>query len=93
MSVTVYGSDMCGACQKTEEFLEEQGVEFEHKDILKNEKDAEDMADTIKKCDELDSCEFTPEKRPSIPLVVTEDKVIVGFDKSEMSSISGISEA
>lgn len=87
MTVKVYGSDMCGACETAEQFLEEQGVEFEHKDILKEQESAEDMAEAIESCDEDIKCDITPEKRPAIPIIDTGNKLIIGFDEEELQSI------
>jgi arsenate reductase-like glutaredoxin family protein len=88
MTVEVYGSDMCGACQATEDFMEENDIEFEHKDILKNPDDAEDMADAIEDCNAEVQCEITPEKKPAIPIINTGDKLIIGFDKEEIKSLA-----
>jgi len=88
MTIRVFGSDMCGACQATEEFLEEQGVEFEHKDILKEEESARDMADAIESCDEDIECEITPDKKPAIPIIDTGDRLIIGFDQEELESLA-----
>lgn len=71
----------------TEEFLEEQGVEFEHKDILKEEESARDMADTLERCNEDIECDITPEKKPAIPIIDTGDRLIIGFDKEELRAL------
>lgn len=80
----VFGSDLCGACVKTKEFLEEKDADFEFKDVVQDEENAEELAEEVENCNELDGCEFTPEKRLSIPMVVTEDEVIIGFDKNKL---------
>lgn len=83
--IKVFGSDMCGACVKAKEFLDEEDVEYEFKDVLEDKDNVEEFEETVRECDEEEVCEFTPEKKMSIPMIKVGDEILVGFDENKLS--------
>ena len=62
-------------CNKTQEYLAEKGVEFEDRDITKNEaflKELEDM------------------KFMTTPVIVVDGEAVVGFNKDRLDELLGL---
>jgi len=74
--VIVYGSDACGACKETVNFLRKKGVKFEYRDALKYSKELHPIYK--KRCEKEGKCEI------AIPLIKIGDKIIVGFNAKEL---------
>lgn len=76
MAVIVYGSEACGACKATLDFLKNKGVSYEFKDVLKH---AEELFPIYKnRCEKEGKCEI------AIPVIKIADKVFVGFNAKEL---------
>lgn len=69
--VTIYSTPTCPYCKMTKEFLTEKGVEFEDIDVSSNQEKAEEM---IEKSGQM-----------GVPVIDIDGKIIVGFDKKELS--------
>ena len=72
MKVTVYSAPWCPWCQKTKEFLKEHNIEFEEKDVQKQENAHEAL--------HLSG-------QAGIPVTVIDGQVIVGFDVPKLKEL------
>ena len=75
--VTVYTRTGCATCQAVKEFLSRKGVPFEEKDILRDTVAADELATLT-------------QGAATAPVVVIGDKVVVGFDRPELTRELGI---
>lgn len=75
--VTVYGAPWCPWCMKAKEFLEEKKVEFEWKDVQYDE-NAKELMDKS--------------GQSGIPVIVIDEKMIVGFQVEKVKELLGIEE-
>ncbi len=62
-------------CNRTKEFLSQQGIAFEERDVSKDEAALEEL-----------------EKRGlmTTPVVLIDDEVVVGFDRTKLEQLLGI---
>ena len=75
--VTVYTRTGCATCQALKTFLSEKGVTFEEKDILKDTVAADELATLT-------------QGAATAPVVVIGEKVVVGFDRPELTRELGL---
>lgn len=76
MAVTVYTTPTCPWCRKTKEFLEEEGVEFEERDVADDEDAAEEMI------------EISGQRGVPVTVVDGEEReVVVGFDPDTLREV------
>ena len=75
--VTVYTRTGCATCQAVKTFLSEKGVTFEEKDILKDTVAADELATLT-------------QGAATAPVVVIGEKVVVGFDRPELTRELGL---
>jgi glutaredoxin-like YruB-family protein len=68
-SVTIYTNTGCDSCHEAKAFLEENNIQYIEHDISK---DKEAKKDIMKK------------GYMSVPLIMIEDKVLIGFDRKEI---------
>jgi len=73
MIVKVFSTPICPYCAALKSFLKENNIEFEDIDISTNDKEREEM---IKKS-----------KQMEVPVVEIGSKIIVGFNKKEISNL------
>ena len=74
--VIIYSTPYCVYCKAAKEFFEEHGVEYEEKDVAKDEEARDRM---IKKSGQL-----------GVPVIEVGDEVVVGFDKKKLVALLGI---
>ncbi|MFD0869352.1 Glutaredoxin-like protein nrdH [Chlamydia abortus] len=70
--VIVYTSTYCPACTRVKHFLNEQGVDFEERNVDKDEKYAEDLLNAGIR---------------AVPVTVVGAEKIVGFNQSALSKV------
>jgi glutaredoxin len=75
--VTVYTRSGCETCQQLKNFLTERGVSFEEKDIVQDSIAADELATLT-------------QGAATAPVVVIGEKVVVGFDRPELTRELGI---
>lgn len=71
--VTVYSTPTCPYCKLAKAWLEKRGIQYKEINVADNEKAANEM---IKKSGQM-----------GVPVIVIDDKVVVGFDESELGKI------
>jgi glutaredoxin len=71
--VVVYSTSWCGWCRKTMAWLDERGVEYENRDIEKNDAWREELIEKT--------------GRGSIPMVEIDGEVIQGFNPDRMGEL------
>lgn len=72
--VKVYTSDTCPHCVTAKEYLKENNIEFEEKNIKETENRKDLMAMGVM----------------SVPLIIIGDEKILGFDKEKIDSLLGL---
>ncbi len=75
MNVIVYGAPWCPWCMKTKQFLENQKIEFEWKDVQD--------PDTAKEA-------YSKSGQEGIPVIDIDGQIIIGFDVEKIKSLLGI---
>lgn len=73
-NVIVYTSDTCTYCSQAKEYLKENGITYEERNIKEPNYRKELMAMKIM----------------SVPVIKIEDEVVVGFDKEKIDSLLGL---
>lgn len=76
-AVTVYTRPGCESCERLKEFLAEQGVPFEEKDIVRDSAAADELATLT-------------QGAATAPVIVIGEKVVIGFDRPELTRELGI---
>ena len=74
--VKVFSTPTCPWCKKVKEFLSEKNIEFEDLNVAA---DSDARNEMIEKSGQM-----------GVPVVLIDDKVIVGFDRDEIASTLGI---
>lgn len=69
--VVVYGAEWCPWCHKVQDFLKENKIEFEYKDV--------DQGENGKECLEKSG-------QGGVPVTLVDDEVIVGFDVPKLKA-------
>ena len=75
--VTVYTRTGCATCQALKEFLNEKGIAYQEKDIVADSIAADELATLT-------------QGAATAPVVVIGEKVVVGFDRPELTRELGI---
>jgi glutaredoxin 3 len=75
-NVTIYSTPTCHYCQLAKEFFKEKGIKYAEYNVLTDLTRRQEMVD---KTGQL-----------GVPVISVGDKVIVGFDQAEVSSLLGI---
>lgn len=73
--VTVYTSNTCGYCHLAKDFLKENGIDFEEKNV---------STDTVAR-KELMSKGFM-----GVPVIFVDEEVVQGFDKGKLTELLGL---
>lgn len=68
--VKVYSTPTCPYCTMAKEFLKENKIEYEEINIAANQEAANEM---VEKSGQM-----------GVPVIMVDDKIIVGFDKEEI---------
>ena len=71
--VVVYTTSWCGWCKKTRAWLDDQGVDYENRDVEVNAAWAEEMHDLT--------------GSGGVPVIVIDGEVIKGFDQAQMEKL------
>jgi len=71
--VVVYTTSWCGWCKKTRAWLDEQGVDYENRDVEANAAWAEEMHDLT--------------GSGGVPVIVIDGEVIKGFNQAQMEKL------
>jgi len=72
----VYGTGMCVWCEKLKEFLKENKVEFEYKDVGQDSEAAKEMVDKS--------------GQMGVPVTDIDGKIIIGFDEYKIRELLDI---
>jgi len=75
-NVKIYSTPTCPWCIRTKQFLKDNNVPFEDKDVSTNQAAAEEM---IQKTGQM-----------GVPVLDIEGEIIVGFDKEKIKAVLGI---
>lgn len=70
MTIKIYTIPTCPYCHQTKDFLAKQKIEYEEIDVSKDQKAAEEM--------------IKLSGQSGVPVIKIDDKVIIGFDRSEV---------
>jgi glutaredoxin-like protein NrdH len=81
MNIRLYALSTCPYCRMTKRYLDEHAITYEHIEVDMLEGDAKQQAiDTVK---ELSG-------GTSFPVMVADDQVVVGFNKTRIAEILGL---
>jgi glutaredoxin-like protein NrdH len=82
VTVRMYTLSTCSHCKRTKEFFRSQGIEFEFTDVdLLTGDERREIVERIRKLN----------SRVSYPTILIGDKVIVGFQETEIKDALGLS--
>ena len=76
--ITVYSTPTCHFCHMAKDFFREKGVEFEDFDVSQNLEKRKEMMDKS--------------GQMGVPVIMIEDKIIVGFNRPKIVELLGIKE-
>ena len=76
--VTVYSTPGCKFCKKTKNFLDEEGIDYEEKNVAE---DSEALKTMVK---------ASGQKGVPVTVIGDEDEVIVGFEEGKLREAIGI---
>lgn len=74
--VTVYSSDFCPWCDKVKEFLKENNIEFEEKNVQQNPDYGKEMVEKT--------------GQNGVPVIDVDGKIIVGFNVPALKEALGL---
>lgn len=74
--ITIYTTPTCVYCKMTKAFLKENNVAYEERDVSTDDKARDEM---IERSGQL-----------GVPVIDIDGKIIVGFDKGQLSELLGI---
>jgi glutaredoxin 3 len=74
--VLIYTTPTCGFCKMAKAFFKKNNIEFEEKDVTTDDKFQKEM---IEKSGQM-----------GVPVIIIDDKIIVGFEQGEVSKALGI---
>lgn len=77
--VTIYSTPTCHFCNMAKDYFKANGVDFESFDVAS---DSEKRAEMMQKSGQL-----------GVPVILIEDKVIIGFNKPKIAELLGIDES
>jgi len=75
-NVTIYSTPNCHYCKMTKEFFAEHKIAFTEYDVAA---DASKRAEMIERSEQM-----------GVPVTIIDDSIIIGFDKSALSELLGI---
>ncbi|MGH7889762.1 MAG: glutaredoxin family protein [Thermodesulfobacteriota bacterium] len=71
--VVVYTQTGCSACEAAKEFLSQEGINFEEKNIMNDELAMKQLSEKY--------------NSRSTPTILVDDEVIIGFDREELERV------
>jgi glutaredoxin-like YruB-family protein len=71
--ITIYSTPTCHFCHLAKQYFKEKGIQYTDYDVLTNLEKRQEMVD---KSGQL-----------GVPVIVIDDKVIVGFDQEQIESL------
>ncbi|HEA84416.1 MAG TPA: NrdH-redoxin [Candidatus Wildermuthbacteria bacterium] len=74
--VIIYTTPTCVYCNAAKEFLSEKNVEFEEKDVSKNQTDLQEM---VQKSGGM-----------SVPVIDIEGEILIGFNKDQIAELLSV---
>ncbi|MCP6726488.1 MAG: glutathione S-transferase N-terminal domain-containing protein [Patescibacteria group bacterium] len=74
--VILYTTPTCVYCKAAKEFFEENNVEYEEKDVSKDEADLQEM---VKKSGGM-----------AVPVIDIDGEIVVGFNKDQVADLLGV---
>ena len=77
-NVTIYTTPTCVYCKAAKEFFQENSVQYEEKDVARDEQAREAM---IQKSGQM-----------GVPVIDVNGETVIGFDKKKLSELLGIKE-
>lgn len=75
-NVTVYSTPTCPFCIRAKQYLKESGINFTDYDVGSDQAKAQEMIDKS--------------GQMGVPVIIIDDKIIVGFDKEKIKEALGI---
>lgn len=81
MDIRIYALTTCPYCRMTKRYLDEHGITYEAIDVDKLE--GEEKKAVVAKVKELSG-------GTSFPVLVADEKVIVGFNKTKIAAVLGL---
>jgi len=75
--VVIFTTPTCTYCKMTKEFFREHNINYEERDVTKDEKAKSEM---IEKSGQM-----------GVPVIMIDEEFIVGFDKNRLSKLLDIS--
>ncbi|NCB24978.1 MAG: NrdH-redoxin [Bacteroidia bacterium] len=76
MKVTIYTSPECEHCKAAKEFLRENNVSFDEKDVLRNRDNASEM--------------IAKSGKRIIPVIDVDGSIVAGFDQDKLEELLGL---
>ena len=76
--ITVYSTPTCHFCHMAKDFFKEKGVEFEDFNVAENLEKRKEMMDKS--------------GQMGVPVIMIDDKIIVGFNRPKIAELLGIKE-
>lgn len=74
--VTLYTTPTCVYCKAAKEFFSENNIEYDEKDVSKNESDLQEM---VKKSGGM-----------AVPVIDVDGEILVGFNKDQVAELLGV---
>ena len=74
--VTLYTTPTCVYCKTAKEFFSENNIEYDEKDVSKNESDLQEM---VKKSGGM-----------AVPVIDIDGEILVGFNKDQVADLLGV---
>ena len=75
--VTIYTTLSCGYCKMAKEFFKENNVNYSEKDVGSDPTALQEM--------------IAKSKQMGVPVIVVEEEIVIGFDKSKLKELLEIS--
>ena len=76
MKVVIYTSPECEHCKAAKEFLKENDIAFEEKDVLRNRDNANEM--------------IAKSGKKIIPVIDVDGSIVAGFDQERLEELLGL---
>lgn len=76
--VTIYSTPTCHFCHMAKDFFKEKGVEFEDFNVAEDQEKRKEM--------------LSKSGQMGVPVILIDENLIVGFDKSKITELLGIKE-
>jgi glutaredoxin-like YruB-family protein len=71
--VIIYSTPTCPWCRKAKEYLSQKGISYIDYDVAADKEKAREM--------------IQKSKQMSVPVIIVDDEVVVGFDQAKLDSL------